>query len=114
MKISYEKKGKVGVIGITGRLDASNEKELKDTFRTYLSETIYFVLDCSELEFVDSTGLGAIISILKNTTELNGDIYIANLQEKPRMLFEITRAYKIFEVFDDVDTATATFKEETG
>lgn len=112
MKIIYEQKGKIGIIGIAGRLDASNEKELKELFHPYLEESINFVLDCSKLEFVDSTGLGAIISILKSSTELGGDIYIANLQVKPMMLFEITRAYKIFEIFDDVDTAVAAFKEK--
>ena len=112
MKINYEQTGKIGIIGIIGRLDASNEKELKEIFRPYLTETVNFVLDCTQLEFVDSTGLGAIISILKSSTEMNGDIYIANLQEKPMMLFEITRAYKIFEIFDDVVTAAAALEEK--
>ncbi|HHE65263.1 MAG: anti-sigma factor antagonist [Candidatus Cloacimonadota bacterium] len=111
MKIAYEQKGKIGIINISGRLDASNSSELKESFLSYLGDTVNFVLNCSELEFIDSTGLGAIISILKRSTEKNGDIVIANLQQKPAMLFEITRAYKIFEVFDDLDKAVEALKK---
>lgn len=112
MKVELSKQGKIGVLKTIGRLDASNEKEFKDKFQSYLEETVYFIMDFSELDFIDSTGLGAIISSLKKVAELDGDIYIANLQDKPRMLFEITRAYKIFEVFDDVETAIQALKKE--
>ena len=111
MQIKYEQKGKIGIVNISGRLDASNSTELKESFRSYLADTVNFVLDCSELEFVDSTGLGAIISILKSSTEKKGDVLIANLQQKPAMLFEITRAYKIFEVFDDLEKAVKSLEK---
>jgi len=111
MKIEFKKDGKTGIIKIIGRLDAANARELKEKFQSYLEEVIFFVMDFSELEFIDSTGLGAIISSLKHSSELNGDVYIANLQPKPRMVFNITRAYKVFEVFDDVEAALIAIKE---
>jgi len=111
MKIDFHKDGKIGIIKIFGRLDAANSRELKEKFQTYLEEVVFFVLDFSELEFIDSTGLGAIISSLKHASEMGGDVYIANLQPKPRMVFNITRAYKVFEVFDEVDAAVSAIKE---
>ncbi|MCD4651522.1 MAG: STAS domain-containing protein [Candidatus Cloacimonetes bacterium] len=105
MEIGFVKKESVGVISVSGRLDASNAEELKDKFRSHLRKTHNFVMDLSKLEFLDSTGLGAIVACLKYSSEKNGDVVIANLQSKPRMVFEITRAYKIFDVFDDVNTA---------
>lgn len=112
MRVEYKKIEKIGIITVSGRLDASNEKELKTNFESFLAETVYFVLDCSHLEFMDSTGLGAVISMLKSVTELKGDIYIANLQMKPKLLFEITRAWKIFNVFDDTDSAISALRKE--
>jgi anti-sigma B factor antagonist len=112
VKLEFSKKDEIGILKFFGRVDGTNEKELKDVFKGYLADTKYFVYDCSELEYIDSTGLGAIISNLKSANEFNGEIYIANLQEKPRMLFEITRAYRIFEVFDDVETAVEAIKKE--
>ena len=105
MKIEFTERGQVGIIRIIGRLDASNEKELKRGFKKFLDEKTHFIYDFSQLEYIDSTGLGAIIATLKSVNEIGGDIFIAELQEKPRMLFEITRASKIFEVFDDLESA---------
>ena len=105
MNLEFAKVGNIGKVTISGRLDAANAGSLKENFMKYLEEVVNFVFDCSLLDFIDSTGLGAIISCTKNASVKNGDIYIANLQDKPRMLFEVTRAYKMFEVFDDVDAA---------
>ncbi|MFO7895644.1 MAG: STAS domain-containing protein [Candidatus Cloacimonadales bacterium] len=110
MEIYLEKANdQVGIVKIVGRVDSSSEAKLKKEFLNYLQEYKNFVFDCSELEFIDSSGLGALLSCLKNATKENGDLYIANLQPKPRMLFEITRAYKVFDVFDDLDAAIASF-----
>jgi len=112
MTIEFQKEGRIGIIKIIGRLDASNARELKDNFVKYLEEAIYFIMDFSELEFIDSTGLGAVISAFKHASEVDGDVYIANLQPKPRMVFDITRAYRIFDVYEDVDTALEAMQEK--
>ena len=109
MKVEMIPEGNVAIVKISGRLDASNSKDFKEKFQSYLEECKKFVFDMEEMEFLDSTGLGAIISSLKNASESGGDIYIANLQPKPKMLFEITRAHKIFDVFDDVKSAISAF-----
>lgn len=114
MKAKMEKRGKVGVVKIDGRLDGSNANDLKNEFDEFLKEAKNFVFDLIALEFIDSTGLGAIISSLRKVSELEGDIYIANLQEKPRMLFEITRANKLFNIFDDVDAAATAMGKNKG
>ena len=96
---------KVVVVKILGRLDMSAANKLKETFSEYLKEYKNFVFDCSEMDFIDSTGLGAFIVCQQSATKASGKICIANLQSKPRMLFEITRAYKIFDVYDNTKSA---------
>ena len=54
---------------------------------------------------MDSAGLGSLIAALKRITERGGDMKLACLQKKPRMVFEITRAYKVFEIFDTIEEA---------
>lgn len=99
----------IGVIPIDGRLDASNVANLKKDFLAWLGETNNFVLDLSRMDFIDSTGLGGIVACLKYASEKNGDLKIACLQSKPRLVFEITRANKIFDIFDDVKSAVESF-----
>jgi len=106
---SYQKDGIV-VIEISGRLNAVNVHLLKKEFQKFCPEENCFVFDLSPLEYLDSTGLGGIVSCLKAASDNSGDVKIACLQNKTKMVFEITRAYKIFDIFEDLDSALAAFK----
>jgi anti-sigma B factor antagonist len=110
MKLKSYKKDDVVIIEISGRLNAVNIHLLKKKFQKFCPEENCFVFDLAPLEYLDSTWLGGIVSCLKNATDNNGDVKIACLQNKTRMVFEITRAYKIFDIFEDVDSAVAAFK----
>ncbi|MDD5728232.1 MAG: STAS domain-containing protein [Victivallales bacterium] len=110
MKLKSYKKDDVVIIEISGRLNAVNVHLLKKKFQKFCPEDNCFVFDLSQLEYLDSTGLGGIVSCLKIATDNNGDLKIACLQNKARMVFEITRAYKIFDIFEDIDSAVAAFK----
>lgn len=105
--VKFEKN--IGIIPIDGRLDASKVDNLKKDFLIWLNETNNFILDLKRMDFIDSTGLGGIVACLKYASEKNGDLKIACLQPKPRLVFEITRANKIFDIFDDVKAAVESF-----
>lgn len=109
MEQKFQMQEDVGILEISGRLDATNTWELKSKFPEYLSQTNRFVLNLEGLEFIDSTGLGGIVSCLKSASESGGDVKIAMLQAKPRMVFEITRAHKIFDIYDEVNSAIDSF-----
>jgi anti-sigma B factor antagonist len=111
MEIIYNMENDIGIIKIIGKLNVLNAEEFKKSFDIYLKETSNFVFDLSELEFIDSTGLGCLISSLKKSTEKKGDIKIFNLQTKPRIVFDLTRAFRIFEIFEDKQSAMESFKK---
>jgi len=67
------------------------------------------IIDLGEVEFVDSSFLGTLVGGLKKTASKNGDLKIVNLQEPVRAMFELTRLYKIFEIFDTVEDALNSF-----
>ena len=67
------------------------------------------VIDLSEVEFVDSSFLGAVVSGLKKIAANKGDIKISGLQSPVRSMFEITRLYKVFEIFDEIEDALNSF-----
>jgi len=114
MDISFALKNKVGVIKLSGRLDAYGSKILRDEFNQVADKAVNFVLDLEQCEFIDSTGLGTIVACLKSASQGGGDIHIANLQDKPRMVFDITRAHRIFHIFDDLNAAIFSFDQEIG
>lgn len=110
MKLKTHKKDDVVIFEMAGRLNAVNVHLLKKKFQSFTPQENCFVFDLSSLEYLDSTGLGGIVSCLKTATTNNGDVKIACLQNKTKMVFEITRAYKIFDIFEDVDSAVAAFE----
>lgn len=67
------------------------------------------IIDLGKVEFVDSSFLGTLVGGLKKTDSKNGDLKIVNLQEPVRAMFELTRLYKIFEIFDTVEDALNSF-----
>jgi anti-sigma B factor antagonist len=110
--INCSKDNGVGVVRVEGALTAVTV----DTFREELldwqereRDVTDFVLDLHEVDFMDSAGLGSLIASLKRVTERGGDMKLARLQKKPRMVFEITRAHKVFEIYNSVDDAVRAF-----
>lgn len=67
------------------------------------------IVDLSATEFVDSSFLGTLVAGLKKTDINGGNLKIAGLQEPVRVMFELTRLYKIFEIFDTVEDALNSF-----
>lgn len=112
MVVTCSKEHDIGVIQVSHTLTAATV----DTFREQLTswqaaepDVKNFVIDLKQVDFMDSAGLGTLIAVLKRITERGGDMKIACLQKKPRMVFEITRAYKVFEIYDTVDEALGKF-----
>jgi anti-sigma B factor antagonist len=112
MIINIEEKSGVTVFIISGRIDAGSADGLKKKFKENNQPGNNYVFDLGGVDFIDSTGLGSIVSALKSAVESDGNVKIAALQAKPRMVFEITRAYKIFDIFDDVDSAVESYSQD--
>ncbi|MCF7848430.1 MAG: STAS domain-containing protein [Kiritimatiellales bacterium] len=113
MLVSCSKANGIGIIKINEALTAATVDAFREQFSSWQAaepEVKNFVIDLADVDFMDSAGLGTLIAVLKRVTEQGGDMKVACLQKKPRMVFEITRAYKVFEIFDTVDEAVKTFQ----
>jgi anti-sigma B factor antagonist len=108
MNMRMEIQAGQGIATLSGALNAAAVDAFREQMLKWMTEndTVrQIVLDASEMDYIDSAGLGVLIALLKRATERGGDIRIACLGNKARMVFEITRAFKIFEIFDTVDEA---------
>jgi len=65
----------------------------------------YFIINLEQIEFIDSAGLGAIISITKRVRELRGDIKLASIQPAPKKLFKTIHADRYFPTHESVSDA---------
>jgi len=112
MRFESEEIGDVAVLKWSGSLDAASVPEFKKKVYEIVEKgASKFVLDASQIDFVDSIGLGVIISLLRRLRQKKGDFKVSCLQGDVKMVFDITRLYKLFEVYEDVDDAVRSFRQ---
>lgn len=88
------------------RLDAQVANIFKKRFYEYIENDYkQIVLDLSSVDFIDSSGLGAIVSCLKHMGE-EGSISICGLRKEIQTMFSLTRMDRVFTIHDSVDEAT--------
>jgi anti-sigma B factor antagonist len=111
MELTIEKIGDVTVVELPGeQLDASNAKEFKQEIAPVVVANPRMVFDLSRLRFVDSSGLGAILSCLRQLTAAGGDLKLCGLSKPVRALFELVRMHRIFDIYGTRDEAVRTMQ----
>jgi len=112
MEFTVETIGEVCVISIkVNKLDAANAKEFKADITPLFTNRQRLILDLGNLGFIDSSGLGAILSCLKLVTGQQGELKLCNLTKAARILFELVRMHKVFEIFNTREEAVASFRK---
>jgi anti-anti-sigma factor len=92
----------VATITLEGDFTADTAGDLKAVFTNWYSP-LYgknVVVDMDGVPFMDSTGLGTLMTMLKKVSERGGDIYLCNLKPAPALVIEVTRAYLLLHVCD--------------
>jgi len=101
--INEQKIGDVCVLAVTKeRMNAAVSLALKESLVALLPQN-KFVVDLSQVALIDSGGLGGLVSILKATNACDAQLVIFGLQKPVRMMFELTRMHKLFEICNDLD-----------
>ena len=110
MEFNVEKIGKVTLVTFRiNKLDAANAKEFKNDVTPILEGHTHLVLDLESLSFIDSSGLGALLSCLRQVTGRQAELKLCNLSKSARILFELIRMHRVFEIFNTREEAIASF-----
>jgi len=112
MDMATEKTGDVTVVVLPGdQLDASNAKDFKRDIAGLLEPRGKMVFDLARLQFIDSSGLGAILSCLRRLNADGGDLKLCGMSKPVRALFELVRMHKIFDIYGTKEEAIRAFDE---
>ena len=105
-----EEANDVLIVDVTGDLDARSAGDLKLTINEKIEGgKVWILINLSDVPYMDSAGLGVLVSGLKNTNRQNGDLRLWGLQPDVRNIFELTRLNKVFQIFEDEAGALASF-----
>ncbi len=100
----------VVVVSIEGQLIVGNRQELKALIQESLDHgDRKFLIDCTRTGYIDSSGLGALVSIAKKVREATGELRLAGLNNDLRSLFELTKLDTLFPISPTPDQALQGF-----
>jgi anti-sigma B factor antagonist len=88
-------------------LDAGNAPEFKKLIQPLLDANELLVIDMQELKFVDSSGLGALLSCLRSMNNKQSRLMLVGMNKPVRALFELVRMHRIFAIYNTLEEALA-------
>lgn len=112
MTIKEKMHGDVAVVSLRGNLMGEPDTtEVREKIYSLLQDEVRkIVLDLSKVKWVNSTGLGTLISVMTSVKNKDGDLRLAHVTEKLESLFMITQLIKVFKTYESVERAVASFK----
>ncbi|MGB1250761.1 MAG: STAS domain-containing protein [Candidatus Promineifilaceae bacterium] len=99
-------------IYLTKRIDAFTSPKLRTQLKGLQDEGVSrFIIDLSETDFLDSAGMAVLVSVLKSSRKVGGDVKLVwPKQEAAKRIISLTKFDRVFEMSHSAEAALATFK----
>ena len=100
------------VVNCDGRIVLGEESaELRDSVRKLLTQNNQVVLNLGGVTYIDSGGLGTLVSLYTTAHNAGGAIKLSNLTQRVGDLLQVTKLLTVFEVFDSEEEAIESFRK---
>ncbi len=108
MDINMTENGTIQVLSLNGKLDLANAANLKDNVKSLLNDHKNQIhLNMKDVDFINSSGLGALVSLMKEVRVAKGRLTLSNLAPYVNEIFEITQLSHVFEIYQTMEEAVA-------
>ena len=110
LDVSVQQMKRVDLITVNGRVDSSTAPDLEQVLEERTAEGRYnLVLEMSDVEYLSSAGLRALVSTLRACKKRGGDVRIANPSERVSEVMSLAGLDALFEMYDDVTVAVGSY-----
>ena len=111
MKIETRTVGDVHILDISGKITlGEGTMAVRNTVREVLKNGgKKIILNLGDVNYIDSSGIGELVSSFTTVTNGGGQLKLLNLTKKIQELLAITKLLTVFQVFNDEKTAVASF-----
>ena len=108
MKLQVVREGSLVRLSVRGgdAIDSANAGEIRAEALRLLGDASDIVVDLSGVEFIDSAGVGVLVGLFKHSRLHGGRARFCGLTAGVRSVLELIQLDRIFEIYDDVETAT--------
>ena len=112
LSVKTRKIDNVVVLDLSGKLTIGEPvMQLRDALRVQVSEgQSKFVINLGDVSYVDSSGLGELVSSYTTVRNKGGDVKLLKLTAKIKDLLQMTKLLTVFDVYDDEAKAVASLK----
>ncbi len=112
MKTSTRQVAGVTVVDLSGRITlGEGSVVLRDVVRELVAKgNKKILLNLAEVTYIDSSGIGELVSAFTSVRNQGGELKLLNLTKKVHDLLQITKLYTVFDIKDDMAAAVASFK----
>jgi anti-sigma B factor antagonist len=112
MSYSFEQINEVNVLKVDDLWNPEENQALINTVEAKIElGEVNYIIDFSELPFMNSNGLAFLISILTRARSAGGEVVIANISEKIEQILVMTRLQSTFSIAESLEEALNTFAE---
>lgn len=109
-KIAQRENDSIQVLDLKGYLDAHTAPRLEEAFQGLLnSQQFKIVVNCKELSYISSAGLGVFMAYIEDIRKNNGDIKLSNMSAKVYNVFDLLGFPLLYEIVSDEQEAVRKF-----
>ena len=105
MSWEITEEGKTLKVAVEGRLVAAVAPSLREEVLGKITEGVNVLFDLSQMVHIDSSGLGVLVQVLQKAKAGGGKVVLAALQAGPKIVFDITKVSRVFEIVPTVADA---------
>ena len=111
IKLTARQVDGVTILDLSGRITlGEGSVQLRDAVRDLLSKgQKYILLNLGDVNYIDSSGIGELVSAYTTVRNQGGELKLLNLTKKVHDLLQITKLYTVFDVKDDEASAIASY-----
>ena len=111
VKLNTRQVGDVTVVDVAGRITlGEGSSALRDTLRDMITKSQKkILLNLGEVNYIDSSGIGELVSGFTTVTNSGGQLKLLNLNKRVKDLLQITKLYTVFDVHEDEAGAIRSF-----
>lgn len=115
MELTTDQRDGIAVVTVAGEVDASSVSQLRSHLDDLLAQGDHnFVIDLTDVAFMDSSGLATLVQLFKRVRIGEGDVRLCGLQPKVQRVFELIRLDRVFDSFPSRSEAVASFAGSGG
>ncbi len=110
MEITTREAENIIILDIDGEIDLYNAPTLKDIIKKNIETQNYnIIINLDKVSYIDSSGIGALISSLSNLKKYQGGLKIINVTGSVKKVFELTKLTSFFEIYENEEDAIKSF-----